>query len=147
MASSDISNMQHPNNHNSTNGSQPAGFFQRIRQVKSQLKIIVFLTVVSFVFLGYKGVSGMQEAAASIENLYSKGMQNTMRAGKVLDELGKARSSLLLAFQHDPSSKFANMHSHPLDLHIQAAESSLKLLHHIIDNVIMGSSLEENERD
>ncbi|MDF2152546.1 methyl-accepting chemotaxis protein [Vibrio sp. CAU 1672] len=87
----------------------------------------------------------MQSAAGFIEDLYQQGMQHTIRAGKVLDELGIARSSLLLSFQHDPYSEFANMHDHPIERHIEEVQRSLNTLHHIIDNEILASGLEPDE--
>jgi len=127
-----------------TSGS---GLMQQIKSVRFQLKLIVFLTVISFILLGYKGITGMQDAGDSIENLYSQGMQHSIRAGKVLNELASARSGLLLAFQHDPSGKFSEMHNHPLEKHIKDTQASIKLLHHIVDNEILSSPLEAEERE
>lgn len=130
----------HKKNHSDSNH-----FFQRVQSVKFQLKSIILLIIFSFCVLGYKGITGMQEAANSIEELYSQGMQHTIRAGKVIDELSQARSALMLAFQHDPTSKFASMHNHPVDLHINQAESSIKLAHQIVKNEILTSPLEPEE--
>ncbi|MDE1231302.1 methyl-accepting chemotaxis protein [Vibrio aestuarianus] len=88
----------------------------------------------------------MQMAADSIEDLYSEGMQHTIRAGKVLDELGSARSQLLLAFQHEPGSQFVDMHDHVIDQHIESIQRSVQALHHIIDNEILSSPLSDMEK-
>ncbi|ENM5874734.1 methyl-accepting chemotaxis protein [Vibrio mimicus] len=111
-----------------------------------RLKLIVVLIVVSILFLGFKGLTGMQNASNSIESLYSKGMQHTIRAGRILDDLGSARSQLLLAFQHDPSSKYAHMHDHPIDRHMEGIEASLTDLHHIVDNEILATELDAQEK-
>jgi methyl-accepting chemotaxis protein len=127
--------------------TQEAGLMPQIRSVRFQLKLIVFLTVISFILLGYKGITGMQDAGDSIEDLYSQGMQHSIGAGKVLNELANARSGLLLAFQHDPSSQFSEMHDHPLEKHIKATQASIELLHNIVDNEILSSPLEADERN
>ncbi|MGD8171735.1 methyl-accepting chemotaxis protein [Vibrio sp. TRT 21S02] len=120
-------------------------FTDKLQNVSFRLKLIIGLTLLSFLLLGYKGISGMQTTAAFIEDLYTQGMQHTIRSGRVLDELGNARSSLLLAFQHDPSSEFANMHDHPISKHIQDIQTSLTTLHDIIDNQILTSELTGTE--
>ncbi|WP_028762346.1 methyl-accepting chemotaxis protein [Shewanella colwelliana] len=128
-------------------GNDPEiGFFERIKSVRFQLKLNVFLVVIALIFLGYKGISGMQDAGDSIGELYQQGMQHSIRAGKVLNELEKARSGLLLGFQHDPNSQFADMHNHPLSFHIDATEASIQLLHSIVDNEILSSDLDDDER-
>ncbi|HGH6014562.1 TPA: methyl-accepting chemotaxis protein [Vibrio mimicus] len=117
-----------------------------LHSVGFRLKLIVVLIVVSILFLGFKGLTGMQNASNSIETLYSKGMQHTIRAGRILDDLGSARSQLLLAFQHDPSSKYAHMHDHPIDRHMEGIEASLTDLHHIVDNEILATELDAQEK-
>lgn len=126
------------------NSSQP--WFSRFQSVSLRLKVIVLLTGLSFMLLGYSGITGMQSAAASIEDLYSHGMQHTIRAGKILDRLGDARSALLLAFQHDPSSQLAKLHDHPISLHIVEVQDSLRELHNIVDNEILTAELNREER-
>ncbi|MGS0681001.1 methyl-accepting chemotaxis protein [Shewanella sp. 125m-7] len=128
-----------------SNHSQ-ANVVSAFKSVRFQLKLIVFLTVISFLFLGYKGISGMQDAGDSIEKLYAEGMQHSIHAGQVLNELATARSELLLAFQHDPSSKFSEMHNHALTLHISQAQAAIEQLHNIIDNEILSATLDNEER-
>ncbi|ENM5780526.1 methyl-accepting chemotaxis protein, partial [Vibrio mimicus] len=103
MTSNSLNSAHRKSAKSTTNSLHSVGF---------RLKLIVVLIVVSILFLGFKGLTGMQNASNSIESLYSKGMQHTIRAGRILDDLGSARSQLLLAFQHDPSSKYAHMHDH-----------------------------------
>ncbi|WP_299801877.1 methyl-accepting chemotaxis protein [uncultured Shewanella sp.] len=123
-----------------------SSFTSVFKSVRFQLKFIVFLTVISFLFLGYKGITGMQDAGESIGELHAEGMQHSIRAGKVLNELATARSELLLAFQHDPSSQFSEMHNHPLTQHISQAQMAIAMLHDIIDNEILGAKLDNAER-
>lgn len=114
-------------------------------KVSTKLKLAILLTLVAFLVLGYKGISGMQTSASYIEQLYSQGMQHTIRTSRVIDELSAARSALLLSFQHAPSSQTASMHDHPVQFHIDQIQASLKNLHHIIDNELLKSKLEGDE--
>ena len=123
-----------------------SSFLGKLQSVGVRLKLSVLITLSTLLFLAYQGISGMQQATQSIEDLYSQGMQQTIRAGKVLDALGNARSALLLAFQHEPASEFAKLHDHPTDKHITAINKSLTLLHHIVDNEILASDLLANEK-
>lgn len=115
-------------------------------KVSTKLKLAILLTLVAFLVLGYKGISGMQTSAGYIEELYSQGMQHTIRTSRVIDELSAARSALLLSFQHAPSSQTASMHDHPVQFHIDQIQASLKTLHHIIDNELLKSKLEGDEQ-
>lgn len=121
------------------------GISSLFAKVSTKLKLSILLTLVAFLVLGYKGISGMQTSAGFIEELYSQGMQHTIRTSRVIDELSSARSSLLLSFQHEPSSKTASMHDHPLQFHIEQIQTSLKNLHNIIDNELLKSQLSQVE--
>lgn len=137
MTSNSLNSAHRKNAKSTTNSLHSVGF---------RLKLIVVLIVVSILFLGFKGLTGMQNASNSIETLYSKGMQHTIRAGRILDELGSARSQLLLSFQHDPSSEYAQMHDHPIERHIEDIEASIGGLHQIVDNEILTTELDVDEK-
>ncbi|WP_110456001.1 methyl-accepting chemotaxis protein [Shewanella algidipiscicola] len=127
--------------------SQAHGFFERFKLVRFQLKLNVFLVILSFSLLGYKGITGMQDAGDSISDLYSQGMQHSIRAGKILNALEGARSALLLGFQHDPSSEFATMHNHPASQHVEDSQAMLTLLADVVDNEILASDLAPKEHE
>ncbi len=109
----------------------------KINSVKFRLRAIVALVIISFSFIAYESTSGLQNAARAIENLYSQGMTNSNRAGKVINLLGDARSALLLSFQHDPAGKFANMHDHPVTYHLESVEKSLQSVAIIVEKTIL----------
>ncbi|WP_052446200.1 Tar ligand binding domain-containing protein [Aeromonas fluvialis] len=122
------------------------GFFERFKSVRVQLKLNIFLIIVAFTFIGYKGITSMQDSGESIGDLYKQGMQHSIRAGKILNELESARSSLLLGFQHNPNNELFEMHNHPLSVHIEASRESIALLHNIVDSEILSSDLDDSER-
>lgn len=127
--------------------NQSISLLSKLESVSIRLKICVLFMAVGFAVLGYKGISGMQTSSAYIEDLYKQGMQHTIRTGRILDELGNARSALLLAFQHDPASKFAQMHDHPIQFHINQIQTSLNDLHRIVDEELMTSPLNQQESE
>ncbi len=135
--------------HNATDSSSQTsgGLFARLQSVKTQLKIIAAITLISFGLLGYNGLTAMNASSKSIEDLYTQGMQHSMRASQVLLELDSARSSLLLAFQHDPKNAFSSMHNHPTQKHIADAQQAISNLHRITDVEISQSDLTTVERD
>ncbi|WP_428774455.1 methyl-accepting chemotaxis protein [Vibrio sp.] len=120
---------------------------QKLQSISFRLKAIVLFIFIAFSLLGYQGISSMQSAAQSIQDLYGQGMQHTIRAGKILDNLHTARSSLLLAFQHDPGNKFSTMHDHQITRHIDYIEQALVQLHRIVDEEILPSQMDNAERE
>lgn len=120
--------------------------FAKLQSVSARLKLSILFTLSALIFLAFQGFSGMQKATESIENLYLQGMQHTIRSGKILDELGNARSALLLSLQHDPTSSLAKLHNHEVELHIEAINESLRVLHNIVDNEILNSDLSSEEK-
>ncbi len=114
--------------------------------VSARLKMIIIMFLLAFSLLAYQGISGMTAATHSINDMYSEGMQHTIRAGKILDGLGQARSSLLLSLQHDPQSEFVSMHDHPVSLHVDNIQQAMNALHHIIDVELSGVSLSQSEQ-
>lgn len=123
--------------------SNSTGKFQSI---SARLKLNVVLTLSALLFLAYQGITGMQQAAEALEDLHSQGMQHTIRAGTILAELGSARSSLLLAFQHNPESELSNLHNHALEKHLDSSKNAIQKLHSIIDNEILASPLTPSEK-
>ncbi|WP_022942498.1 methyl-accepting chemotaxis protein [Psychromonas hadalis] len=128
------------------NKNKKSAFSGKLQSVSFRLKSSVLITLMALLLIAYQGISGMQQATESIEDLYTQGMQQAIRAGKILDELGDARSELLFSFQHDPNSEVVKFHDHRIELHINAIEDSIQLLHHIIDNEILSSDLSHEER-
>jgi methyl-accepting chemotaxis protein len=125
---------------------QGASALALFSSISFKLKFMVVFIFLSFLLLGYRGYSGMTSSRNVIHKMYSEGMQHTVRAGKILSHLDHMRSSLLLAFQHDEASGFADLHDHPVSLHIKAAEDAISALHAIVDDEILPSELNSSER-
>ena len=119
----------------------------KFQSISFRLKMSVLVTLTGFILLTYQGIAGMQYSAESIEDLYTQGMQHTIRSGQILNNLELARGELLLTLQHDPHSKFATLHNHPIQLHVDQIKNSIDGLHDIIDNEILASKLTTEERN
>ena len=113
--------------------------------VNFRLKAILGLILFAFILLALLSGRGIQSASASLENLYTQGLQHTIRSGRILEHLGNARSYLLLAYQHDPSNEFSDMHNHSTNKHLVDIEKELEALHRIIDREILTSQLVGDE--
>ncbi|MFO6422612.1 methyl-accepting chemotaxis protein [Motilimonas sp. KMU-193] len=127
--------------------ASPSGFLTAIRTISFKLKASVVITLVALGFIAYQGITGLQLATTGFNELYTQGMQHTIRSGKILYLLGDARSQLLLSFQHAPDSQYASLHAHPIDAHINEINKDLQQLHSIIDNEILSSELNSQELD
>ena len=114
--------------------------------VKFRLRAIVVLVITALIIIAFMSNSGMKDTSKALEHLYSQEMANVERAGKVLRLVGDARSSLLLAFQHDPDNKFASMHDHPVELHLDSVMDSLNEVESLVKNEILTSELSSKDK-
>lgn len=115
--------------------------------VKFRLRAMSALVIISLLIIAYTSISGMQTTAKAIENLYSQGMVNSNKASKVINLVGNARGELLLAFQHDPDGKFATMHDHPVNLHLDRVLGFLAETEALLKNEILTSELNNEQRN
>jgi methyl-accepting chemotaxis protein len=86
-----------------------------------------FVLVVAL-FVGLLGLNGMRNADHAIDELYHKDMARIQSLAVILDESESVRSQILLSLQHDPESPFASMHNHPMSIHIDSIEKSIKAI-------------------
>ena len=118
-----------------------------INSIKVRLQLMLALAVLALVILGFSSINGMRNASESVQTLYSQGMTISNSASKVIQLIGDARSSLLLAFQHDPDSKFVSMHDHPVALHLDDVNKKLDEVERIVQNDIMTSQLTNEQSE
>jgi methyl-accepting chemotaxis protein len=91
-------------------------------KIGTRLFILVgsMLTAIGLVIL-----LGLQALVGSNENLnrqYVKQLEPIAQMGEISTAVSEARSQILLALQHDPSSSFVSLHNHPQSLHINAIQ-------------------------
>ncbi|WED23752.1 methyl-accepting chemotaxis protein [Vibrio sp. JC009] len=118
----------------------------KLNSVKAKLWLMVATSVVALAILGFSSVKGLKRASQSIEVLHRQGMTVSNRATEVIQHIGDARSSLLLAFQHDPASKFASMHNHQVSLHLDDVTRRLNKVEDTVRHEILTSELSGEQR-
>lgn len=109
--------------------------------VRSRLILIAVMVAISLVVIGGLSISGMDKEAKFIEQLYRRDMAVSNAANEVTNLLGNARSSLLLAFQHEPGGKFSAMHDHPVRRHLDDIRAKLRQSIRIINDDILTADL------
>ncbi|MDR0747406.1 MAG: methyl-accepting chemotaxis protein [Helicobacteraceae bacterium] len=95
-----------------------------IRQISVGKRLVILalvglISIAAVGIFGYFGVKSMDEQA---EHMYSAAALPATELGAMNGALGKIVADLLLAFQHDPNSRFAKTHDHPVMIHIDSAE-------------------------
>ncbi|MEC4726257.1 methyl-accepting chemotaxis protein [Shewanella sp. D64] len=116
-----------------------------INSIKTRLKIIIALSILSLLIVGMISVYSMKKSAGDVENLYSVKMKNNNYSNKIIQLVGIARSSLLLSFQHDSRSEFSSLHDHPTSSHLDSISQSLSEVNIIISEIV-SSELTINQR-
>ncbi|WP_254843521.1 methyl-accepting chemotaxis protein [Shewanella sp. UCD-KL21] len=91
-------------------------------------------------------MSGALESETSIAELYQGSLQQSIATGDLLHELEKARSGLLLGFQHDPTSPFSDLHDHHLSFHVKATQNSLNRINTILSDELNDTHLDSHEQ-
>lgn len=113
-----------------------------VNSVKFRLGFIVALAVIALGVVSSISLMDINKAAIKFEELYTQdlgNLGNSNKANKILLHIDEARSSLLLAFQHDPDGKFADMHDHPVNLHLDAVNQAVTKIRSLVDNEIIPS--------
>ncbi|MBI5793018.1 MAG: MCP four helix bundle domain-containing protein, partial [Rhodocyclales bacterium] len=86
--------------------------------VGQRLTILVTVAVLALSAAAAVGISGISTMLRSIEELYSHNLVTTERIGRILWLMGDNRAQIMLSLQHDPASKYAKLHDHPLATHL-----------------------------
>ena len=110
-----------------------------VNSVKFRLVFIVALAVIALGVVSSISLMDINKAAIKFEELYTQDLGISNKANKILLHIDEARSSLLLAFQHDPDGKFADMHDHPVNLHLDAVNQAVTKIRSLVDNEIIPS--------
>jgi methyl-accepting chemotaxis protein len=87
----------------------------------------------------------MQNADLAIDELYHTDMAHMTSLSAILEKLGDSRAQVLLSLQHDPASPFADMHNHPISVHIDNIHASIEMIDEKWEE-LMASHLDSKER-
>ncbi|MCG7995236.1 MAG: methyl-accepting chemotaxis protein [Candidatus Thiodiazotropha taylori] len=96
--------------------------------IKTRLSILVGILLLNTIFIGLLGLRGMQQADHAIDELYNVEMSHMLGLSTVIEKLEDSRAQILLALQHDPSSAFAKMHNHKVDMHTRKIEENIEII-------------------
>ncbi len=94
--------------------------------IKARLTLVVGVTTAALLAIGILGMSGMRQAADTLELVYEDQLVPTGQLGQLLQMMEENRAQLVLALQHDPVSEFAPMHNHPLSMHTDIVDKNIE---------------------
>jgi hypothetical protein len=86
--------------------------------VGQRLAILITVAVLALGAVATVGISGISTMLRSIEELYSHNLVTTERIGRIQWLMGDNRAQIMLSLQHDPASKYAKLHDHPVGRHL-----------------------------
>lgn len=101
--------------------------------IKGRLTIMVAAAVLGMSLIGAMGLMGLVNSRDSLRSTYEDRLRPTGELGQLLNRLGDARTQVLLALQHDPAGRFANVHNHPLSRHTDNIRRALADIERIWD--------------
>jgi methyl-accepting chemotaxis protein len=96
--------------------------------IKVRLTILVGVLLFVSLLIGLLGLRGMQNADHAINKLYHTDMAHMVSLSAILEKLEDSRAQVLLSLQHDPASPFADMHDHPISLHLDNIEAGIQII-------------------
>ena len=97
--------------------------FERMR-VKSLITLCLAVLGLLMVAIGCLGIYNGNNASSVIQETSLKDMRSDASIARIKFRMEMMRGQVLLALQHSPTSPYAKMHDHPLDLHLNAIKDS-----------------------
>lgn len=82
-----------------------------------------FLSMVVVIAISWHG---LMNARDSLRYLHDQSLQRILLADSINESVAQARMQMLLAFQHAPDSALAEVHDHPVAVHLEAVKHSLQ---------------------
>ncbi|MEJ2622196.1 MAG: methyl-accepting chemotaxis protein [Candidatus Thiodiazotropha sp.] len=101
--------------------------------LKFRLTLLVGILLAIAIFIGLLGLRGMQQADQAIDELYNVEMAHMLGLSTMIEKLEDSRAQILLSLQHDPTSPFASMHNHPLNIHTQKIGDNIETINRLWD--------------
>lgn len=112
---------------NDTNYQPPKNQSSLWRRIKIQPRLSLFAATLAVmaVVVGSVGIIGQAQTHHDYETLLHSNITLASMLRQSTAALGEIRTQLLLALQHDPSSRFSATHDHPVALHFSAIDTQL----------------------
>ena len=86
--------------------------------VGQRLAVLIAFAFAALAGIAAIGISGISTMLNTIEELYSHNLTTTERIGRIQWLMGDNRAQVMLALQHDPTSKYAKLHDHAVARHL-----------------------------
>ncbi|MFN3884354.1 MAG: methyl-accepting chemotaxis protein [Rhodocyclaceae bacterium] len=90
-----------------------------------RLTVLLTLVIALLTAIAAIGLINIQATVAANERVQREIVVPKEQLAQIINELGEARSQVLLSLQHAPDSPFLAMHDHPNSLHTEAIEKRL----------------------
>jgi len=91
-------------------------------KVGYRLTILITVLLVALLGVALTGLRALSEVNAELQQQYQERLRPSVELGRVEVLINDARSQIMLGLQHNPESRFATLHDHPLSLHTNAIE-------------------------
>jgi methyl-accepting chemotaxis protein len=96
--------------------------------IKIRLSVLVGFMALVALSIGLLGLSGMRHAEQSVDEMFHGNLHHTEMLGGIAEHVQEMRALLLLSLQHDPNSQFANMHNHPVTVHLDQIQKDMDII-------------------
>ncbi len=116
------------------NGSLPStgrkSLSLRARIWATMITLLALMAVIGFV-----GLNGQSGTNSQLDAMYRDNLLPANSVNQMMALLTDNRSQIMLALQHDPSSQFAQLHDHPIDLHVEATMKNRKEINDLLEKL------------
>ncbi|MDX2503829.1 MAG: methyl-accepting chemotaxis protein [Gammaproteobacteria bacterium] len=94
--------------------------------IRYRLWLLTSVLIIIMIAISIFGMAVSKSSQQNMRVLYEDPMTHTRNAGIAIDALQRTREEILLAMQHDPDGKFAQMHDHETSAHIFKIQNAIK---------------------
>jgi aerotaxis receptor len=102
----------------------------RARIWATMAALIVLMSIIGIV-----GVTSLKSTDEELIALYNENLVPSNIVNRMMFLLSDNRSQIMLGLQHDPSSQFAKLHDHPIDMHIDATLNNRKEINDLLERL------------
>ena len=106
---------------------ETGSWWQRISLKSRLIAVMLFMAVMMLGGAGI-GVSGIFMTNKDLQEAYQEHSKPSLAIARMIERMGDNRSQIALALQHAPDSRYASLHDHPLDMHIDATLANRKII-------------------
>lgn len=115
-------------------GSLPSTV-QRAISVQARLWAALSIMLLLLIGVGALGLNGLGRSQEQMQRIYQEKLLPSNAANRMMILLADNRSQIMLSLQHDPTSPFASMHDHPLDMHIEATLKNREEINRLLEEL------------